>query len=90
MIQESHGWMTPVLGLTKYFFGDVVLTWFGEGKHTKEEVTLEKKHHNNKLIIFEVGGLMQKYLESNIVLSFIGNFKITIALLLKFNWKQYQ
>jgi len=27
MTKESQGCMTPVLGLTKYFLGEVVLTW---------------------------------------------------------------
>lgn len=30
MMHESQGCITPVLGLTKYFFGEVVLTYQNE------------------------------------------------------------
>lgn len=82
MMQESHGWMIPVLGLTKYFFGDVVFTWFFEEKHTKIEFKVKHDISWSWKKAYEVGGLMQNYLESNIVLCFIGNFKITVALFL--------
>lgn len=51
MMQESQGWMTPVLGLTKYFLGDVVFTWSLSEEDEEEEViyveqTIHKKKKN--------------------------------------------
>lgn len=37
MTHESQAWITPVLGLTKYFLGEVVLTW-QKGKCNQNEL----------------------------------------------------
>lgn len=60
MMQESHGWMTPVLGLTKYFFGDVVFTWLMKPKTQKKEAIVTNEITWSQDKAYEVGGLMQK------------------------------
>ena len=51
MMQESQGWMTPVLGLTKYFLGDVVFTWsLSEEEEEEEVIYVEQTIHKKKKI----------------------------------------
>lgn len=40
MVQESHGWTMLAFGRTKYFLGDVVLTW----KKKEEQIPIKPRH----------------------------------------------
>lgn len=83
MIQESQGCTTPVFGRTKYFLGEVVLTYERENE--------EKKHGNqmqgegSKRILGKIK-LKEWYLESNMVLCVVEDLKIAKRLLLQLNW----
>lgn len=82
MIHESCGFMIPVFGRTKYFLGEVVLTYNVMKIHwasAKEKCISSRKR-------FVQAYSIKEDLKSNVVSCLVGNSHITRCLLLQLNW----